>query len=101
MHETPTEGLPGGSDAPSAAYDADAILPRRSRLSLLVAIVRRSPSRSAGAGLALVAVLAALIGAWFTPYSPIDTNYTAILGTPTRDHLFGTPPVGRDVFSLE
>jgi peptide/nickel transport system permease protein len=99
MQETPTEGLSGSSDAPSAAFDADAIVPRRSRLSLLAAIVRRSPSRSAGAGLALVAVLAALIGAWFTPYSPIDANYTAILGTPTRDHLFGTDQVGRDVFS--
>lgn len=99
MQETLADGLPTGSGLAPAGYEADAILPRRSRLRLLLAVIRRSPSRSAGAGLALLSALVAVLGIWWTPASPIDANYTSILGAPSRDHLFGTDQVGRDVFS--
>jgi peptide/nickel transport system permease protein len=99
MHETLAGDLPSDSELPIPGQELEEILPRRSRLRLLLHILGRNPSRSVGAGLAVLAVLTALFGVWMAPDSPITADYTAILGAPSGSHFFGTDNVGRDVFS--
>lgn len=62
---------------------------------------RRSfkPTLLIGLGLLLLLLLAALVPRLFTPFSPTDFDYTAILKGPTGKHPFGTDNFGRDVLS--
>ena len=62
---------------------------------------RRSlkPTLVIGLVLLFVLLLAALFPHLFTPYSPTDFDYTAILKGPGLGHPFGTDNFGRDVFS--
>jgi len=99
MHETLAEELSSGANPIVPDSEADETASRRSRWRLMQHIVLRSPSRSAGAALALLALLIGLLGVWLAPDSPILADYTAILGAPSRAHLFGTDNIGRDVFS--
>jgi peptide/nickel transport system permease protein len=46
-------------------------------------------------GLVVIAVFAPVIA----PHGPQDTDYTARLVPPNREHLFGTDNLGRDIFS--
>lgn len=57
------------------------------------------PTLLIGLVLLLVLLLAALFPRLFTPYSPTDFDYTAILKAPTGKHPFGTDNFGRDVLS--
>lgn len=50
-------------------------------------------------GCAIMILIFAIIGPYFTPYDPIETNFAAKLLPPSSDHLFGTDNVGRDVLS--
>jgi peptide/nickel transport system permease protein len=45
------------------------------------------------------AILAALLARWVAPYSPDETDFNAILASPSREHLLGTDDLGRDTFS--
>jgi peptide/nickel transport system permease protein len=45
------------------------------------------------------AILAALLAPWVAPYSPDETDFEAILASPSREHLLGTDDLGRDTFS--
>ena len=62
---------------------------------------RRSfkPTLLIGLGLLLLLLLAAAAPQLFTPFSPTDFDYTAILKGPTGKHPFGTDNFGRDVLS--
>ena len=62
---------------------------------------RRSfkPTLLIGLALLLLLLLAALVPRLFTPFSPTDFDYTAILKGPTGKHPFGTDNFGRDVLS--
>jgi peptide/nickel transport system permease protein len=60
---------------------------------------RLKPTLVIGLVLLLVLLLAAMFPRLFTPYSPTDFDYTAILKGPTPKHPFGTDNFGRDVFS--
>ncbi|WP_407572438.1 ABC transporter permease [Deinococcus altitudinis] len=62
---------------------------------------RRSlkPTLIIGLVLLLILLLAAAFPRLFTPFSPTDFDYTAILKGPTGKHWFGTDNFGRDVFS--
>jgi peptide/nickel transport system permease protein len=99
MHESVVEGRSGDADLLAADADLAPLAPRRSRLRLLLHVARRGPSRSAGAALALLAILVALVGIWYAPYPPTTNDYTALFNAPAPAHLFGTDQVGRDVFS--
>ena len=95
------EGVVASVDlATTAATAEDANdLPRRSRLRVFLHVLGRSPSRIVGASLAVLAVLAALVGTIAAPYSSTLPDYTAVLGSPSGAHLFGTDQIGRDVLS--
>jgi peptide/nickel transport system permease protein len=51
-----------------------------------------------GAMIALIALIAIFAPA-IAPVGPQDTDYTARLAPPSREHLFGTDNLGRDIFS--
>jgi peptide/nickel transport system permease protein len=43
--------------------------------------------------------LAAIFAAWLAPYDPYDTNMRNVLLQPSKAHLLGTDPLGRDTLS--
>jgi peptide/nickel transport system permease protein len=61
--------------------------------------VRRRPLGAVGAGIILLMVAAALSAGWIAPYDPLETDYGAMLGAPSREHWLGTDAFGRDVLS--
>lgn len=69
---------------------------RRKRFALLTFLIRRSPL---ALFLVSVFVLAAVFGPIFAPHSMTDTNLLTALQGPSAEHLLGTDPLGRDVFS--
>lgn len=52
-----------------------------------------------GGSLIAFIVLIALLAPLIAPVGPHDTDYTARLVPPSREHLFGTDNLGRDIFS--
>jgi peptide/nickel transport system permease protein len=56
---------------------------------------------SARIGIALLAVfvVTALAAPLIAPYDPLEPDYAAVLQAPSREHLFGTDQLGRDVLS--
>ncbi|GEM87700.1 ABC transporter permease [Meiothermus granaticius] len=51
-----------------------------------------------GVILALLA-LGAVFAPWLSPYSPTQTNFTALQQPPSSQHLLGTDELGRDILS--
>jgi peptide/nickel transport system permease protein len=60
---------------------------------------RRRPLGTAGAVVILVMMLAALLAPFVAPYDPLEQRFTGLPEAPSLQHLFGTDPFGRDVFS--
>lgn len=81
--------------APAAAPGSEARAARRERLRLLL----RSPSFIIGAGIILFWVVCAILGSRITPFDPLYDQTPDLSESPSRDHLFGTDRLGRDVFS--
>ncbi len=81
--------------APAPAPGSEARAARRERLRLLV----RSPSFIIGAGIILFWVVCAILGSRITPFDPLYDQTADLSESPSRDHLFGTDRLGRDVFS--
>lgn len=52
-----------------------------------------------GLSIALVVILASLLGPWIAPYNPQAMNLGATLMPPSWQHLTGTDSFGRDMFS--
>ncbi len=52
-----------------------------------------------GAALVAIIILIAIFAPLIAPRGPQDTDYDARLFPPSREHLFGTDNLGRDVFS--
>ena len=59
----------------------------------------RSPSFIIGAGIILFWVVCAILGSRITPFDPLYDQTPDLSESPSRDHLFGTDRLGRDVFS--
>ena len=62
--------------------------------------MRGRPSLFVGAGLAAVLLGLALVALVWTPYSPTAIDLRHRLASPSRSHIFGTDPFGRDELSL-
>ena len=52
-----------------------------------------------GGILVLLFIIVAIIGPYFTPYDPGQTNYQVKLAPPSADHWFGTDHHGRDILA--
>jgi peptide/nickel transport system permease protein len=78
-------------------------LPVESRVDRwLEASLRFARERSLGAAGAIIIVLmilAALVADLIAPYDPLQTDYAAMLQSPSASHWFGTDSFGRDVLS--
>ncbi len=61
--------------------------------------ITRRPLGAAGLFLIIVMILAAIFAERIAPYDPLATSFPDLLKPPAPDHLFGTDPFGRDVFS--
>ena len=70
-----------------------------SRTRLLWLTLRRKPLGAASAALILVLILTALLANVLAPFDPLETRPDIRLQPPSREHLFGTDDIGRDVLS--
>src|SRR5207253_2370300 len=61
--------------------------------------VRRRPLGTAGAVLIIVMLLTAAFADRIAPYDPVEIRFSDLLQGPSLQHLLGTDPFGRDVFS--
>jgi len=68
-------------------------------LLFTLCLMRRNPS--AVAGLAIIAVMAAmaLLAPWLAPCDPVRISLSERLSPPSSAHLFGTDELGRDILS--
>jgi peptide/nickel transport system permease protein len=82
------------STAPAAQLRTE----RRRSVQMTRQLVRSVPGM-VGLGLIVVMVVLALGAPLFTSADPADMDTNAILQSPTKEHIFGTDDLGRDVFS--
>jgi peptide/nickel transport system permease protein len=76
-----------------------AVAPRvRTRRRMLRRLGRR-PLAVGGLVVATLFVLVAIFAPLVAPYDPADTNFSAVLQSPSAAHIMGTDDLGRDVFS--
>jgi peptide/nickel transport system permease protein len=76
-----------------------AVAPRvRTRRRMLRRLGRR-PMAMAGLAVATLCVLVAVFAPLIAPFDPADTNFSAVLQSPSASHIMGTDDLGRDVFS--
>jgi peptide/nickel transport system permease protein len=59
----------------------------------------RRPAAVASLVIVVGAILAAVFARWVAPYSPDQTDFDALLASPSREHLLGTDDLGRDTLS--
>jgi len=52
-----------------------------------------------GTLVALLIILASLLANFISPYSPSKIDFTNMIKPPSKEHLFGTDKMGRDVFT--
>src|SRR5262245_4985421 len=92
VRDVPRAGLPSGQERrrPAALGRAGA-KPRLIRW--------RERNLIIGSVLIWLIVLAAIFAPQIATRGPQDTDYTARLHPPSREHLFGTDNLGRDIFS--
>jgi peptide/nickel transport system permease protein len=70
-----------------------------SRTRLLWLTMRRKPLGAVSAALILLLVLTAILANVLAPFDPLETHPEIRLQPPSREHLFGTDDIGRDVLS--
>jgi peptide/nickel transport system permease protein len=74
--------------------------PAQARLSGVVLEFSRQQPLGAVSFVIIVAMMfAGLFSDWVAPYDPLQIDFTAILGAPSREHWFGTDAYGRDILS--
>jgi peptide/nickel transport system permease protein len=59
----------------------------------------RRPAAVASLLIVVGAILAAVLAKWVAPYPPEETDFEALLASPSREHLLGTDDLGRDTLS--
>ena len=95
-----------GAASMTAAVAPPAVLPAAeasaetiSRTRLLWLTLRRKPLGAVSAAVILVIILTALLAGVLAPFDPLETRPDIRLQPPSREHLFGTDDIGRDVLS--
>src|SRR5215211_9073582 len=78
----------------SDAVLADAVRGRRSRLAAY-----KQRNLYVGGAIVLLIALVAILAPVIAPRGPQDTDYTARLQSPSREHIFGTDNLGKDTLS--
>ena len=81
-----------------AVPDDDRLL-RRSIWQKIASFCVREPMGTFGLFLVLLIAFAAVSADWLAPYDPTSNDFGAMTEPPSWDHLLGTDPFGRDVFS--
>jgi len=81
-----------------AVPDDDRAL-RRSIWQKITSFCVREPMGTFGLFLVLLIAFAAVSADWLAPYDPTSNDFGAMTEPPSWDHLLGTDPFGRDVFS--
>ncbi|HTS94027.1 MAG TPA: ABC transporter permease, partial [Stellaceae bacterium] len=81
-----------------AVPDDDRAL-RRSIWQKIASFCVREPMGTFGLFLVLLIAFAAVSADWLAPYDPTSNDFGAMTEPPSWDHLLGTDPFGRDVFS--
>ena len=61
--------------------------------------IRRRPLGTAGAVLIILMLITAAFADRIAPYDPVEIRFADLLQPPSFEHLLGTDPFGRDVFS--
>jgi peptide/nickel transport system permease protein len=92
---TPIGAPIGSSDSTLATLPARGRGWRRSPVLRLL----ETPSSAIGLAIVLFWVGCALFWPLFVPYDPAAQDYGLLLSEPSREHLFGTDQIGRDVLS--
>jgi peptide/nickel transport system permease protein len=79
----------------------------RSRIRTIFGIIRQSKGMMVGLVIVSIYIAVAasvfvtgLVGVRITPYNPTAFNVGPALAGPSLSHLFGTDPLGRDLFSM-
>ncbi len=73
--------------------------PTRTPFQLFWREIRKHPGAIIGAAMLTVIILAAVFAHVVSPYDPVKPDYSVRLEPPSRDHLFGTDTMGRDVLT--
>lgn len=64
-----------------------------------ISILRENPITFFAFLMLFFFIITAILGPYFVPYDPLETNAKIALQPPSIEHLFGTDNLGRDVFS--
>jgi ABC-type dipeptide/oligopeptide/nickel transport system permease subunit len=72
---------------------------RESQFKLFWLRFRRNKVAVAALAFIVFQVLLAILAPWIAPYDPTKQDYAATWEPPSRQHLFGTDDLGRDVLS--
>jgi len=98
-----SEPLPTTAALPANGDNAEelATLSWRARLrrNRLVRYLVFNPLNLFGLCIVVVTLVLTIAGPLFTPYSPTVPDYNSMLSAPSGIHLFGTDPIGYDIFS--
>ncbi len=87
------------SSVASVAVGPSAAVQRREATLERLRLIGRSPSVIGGGLVLLFWVVCALFASHIAPHDPIAPDVLHKLQAPSRDHLFGTDSLGRDVLS--
>jgi peptide/nickel transport system permease protein len=79
--------------------EAAPLSPRARRRRILRRRFLRRPAAIASLVVVVAFVSAAVLARWVAPYAPGETDFDALLASPSRDHLLGTDDLGRDTLS--
>jgi peptide/nickel transport system permease protein len=99
-----SEQLVSGGRGEADGYDAggpeEPDRPTQSRRTLVLRRFLRSKESVIGFVLLALLFFMAFVGPYFTHWSYLDNDFTALRVPPNADHWFGTNQIGQDMFAL-
>jgi peptide/nickel transport system permease protein len=79
--------------------EAQPLSPRARRRRIRRRRFLRRPAAVGSLAVVVGVILAAVLARWVAPYAPQETDFEALLASPSREHLLGTDELGRDTLS--